>query len=166
MRMIDADKAVQELQDYYHGSYSEVQLAPYQVDRWLEKRPTAMRWIPTGEQMPEDNITVLAAVSSIDAGPFVTIAWRDNHEWKFHADDDIPDYAEVVAWMELPEYAPAQEEKKDMPKTLDAHWIINFPCGPDGEHNFMCSSCGKHSWTNTRYCPYCGAKMEKGWRSR
>lgn len=166
MRMIDADKAVQELQDYYHGSYSEVQLAPYQVDRWLEKRPTVMRWIPAREQMPENHTAVLATVSSVDAGTFVTVAWRDNHEWEFYADDDIPADAEVIAWMEIPEPAPAQEEKKDVPKTLDSHWIINFPCGPDGEHNFMCSSCGKHSWVNTRYCPYCGAKMEKGWRSR
>lgn len=39
MRLIDADKAVQELQDFYHGSYSEVQIAPYQVDRWIEQQP-------------------------------------------------------------------------------------------------------------------------------
>lgn len=45
-----------------------------------------------------------------------------------------------------------------------AHWIIDFPLGINGEHNFVCSSCGIHSWLNTEYCPHCGAKMEKGWK--
>lgn len=168
MRLINADKAVEELRDYYHGCYSDAQLSPYQVYRWLEKQPTVMRWISTKEQMPEDNIAVLVIMFSVYAGTYETVAWRDNHAWEFYADDDIPSDAEVVAWMELPEPdpAPAHEEKSDMPKTVVPHWIINFPCGPDGEHNFVCSSCGKQAWANTRYCPYCGAKMEKGWRSR
>lgn len=109
MRLVDANKMVEDLKDFYHGCYSEVQLAPYQVDRWIEQQPTVMRWIPTEEKLPDDNISVLVTLSSIDNGTFVTVAWRDNRAWKFYADDDIPADAEVVAWMELPGPAPAQK---------------------------------------------------------
>ena len=46
----------------------------------------------------------------------------------------------------------------------EAHWTIDYPLGINGEHNFVCSSCGIHSWLNTEYCPHCGAKMAKGWK--
>lgn len=46
----------------------------------------------------------------------------------------------------------------------EAHWTIDYPLGMNGEHNFVCSSCGIHSWLNTEYCPHCGAKMAKGWK--
>ena len=48
----------------------------------------------------------------------------------------------------------------------EAHWTIDYPLGINGEHNFVCSSCGIHSWLNTEYCPHCGAKMAKGWRGK
>lgn len=43
MRLVDANKMVEDLQDFYHGGYSEAQIAPYQVDRWIEQQPTVMR---------------------------------------------------------------------------------------------------------------------------
>lgn len=49
-------------------------------------------------------------------------------------------------------------------RTAEAHWTIDYPLGINGEHNFVCSSCGIHSWLNTEYCPHCGAKMAKGWK--
>lgn len=49
-------------------------------------------------------------------------------------------------------------------RAAEAHWTIDYPLGINGEHNFVCSSCGIHSWLNTEYCPHCGAKMAKGWK--
>lgn len=49
-------------------------------------------------------------------------------------------------------------------RTAEAHWTIDYPLGINGEHNFVCSACGIHSWLNTEYCPHCGAKMAKGWK--
>jgi len=95
---------------YYPGFEDEfIRQLPDQVDRCIKQQATMMRWIPAEEKPPEDNITVLVTLSSIDNGTFVTVAWRDNNAWEFYADDDIPADAEVVAWMELP--CPAQAQK-------------------------------------------------------
>lgn len=40
MRPIDADELSRKIQDEYHGSYSEVQIAPYQIDRMIDAQPT------------------------------------------------------------------------------------------------------------------------------
>ena len=40
MRLIDANAFSRKMQDDFHGCYSEIQLAPYQVDRMLDNQPT------------------------------------------------------------------------------------------------------------------------------
>lgn len=40
MRPIDADELSRKIQDVYHGSYSDVQIAPYQIDRMIDAQPT------------------------------------------------------------------------------------------------------------------------------
>lgn len=39
-RLIDADEFSRKMQDDFHGCYSEIQLAPYQVDKILDNQPT------------------------------------------------------------------------------------------------------------------------------
>ena len=113
--VVDVPDDVAKMCKGYGSTFSHViateWLAPDQADHGIEKQPTVMRWIPTEEKLPEDNITVLVTLSSIDNGTFVTVAWRDNNAWEFYADDDIPADAEVVAWMPLPENYKEKEEK-------------------------------------------------------
>ena len=40
MRLIDANAFSRKMQDNFHGCYSEIQLAPYQVDRMFDNQPT------------------------------------------------------------------------------------------------------------------------------
>ena len=40
VRLIDADELSNKIQDEYHGSYSEIQIAPYQIDRMIDDMPT------------------------------------------------------------------------------------------------------------------------------
>lgn len=119
MRLVDGDKMVEDLQDFYHGCYSEVQLAPYQVDRWIEQQPTVMRWIPVEERMPENGKYVL--VSCVDAGDdgvhrytwvaawdfddFADAGWS----WRFPECDDP--CVDIVAWMPLPGIYGKEEER-------------------------------------------------------
>lgn len=113
--VVDVPEDVAKMCKEYGSTYSHViateWLDPYQVGHGIEKQPAVMRWIPTEGKLPEDNITVLVTLSSIDNGTFVTVAWRDNNAWKFYADDDIHADAEVVAWMPLPENYKEKEEK-------------------------------------------------------
>lgn len=119
MRLIDADKAVQELQDYYHGCYSEVQLAPYQVDRWITQQPTVMAWIPVTERMPERRQFVLVSGLNIsDDGVYRCISlafWDyddtadDGWSWRFPEGDDV-DF-EVLTWM--PRISLSETRKKE-----------------------------------------------------
>lgn len=44
------------------------------------------------------------------------------------------------------------------------YWIIKFPLGIDGEHNYQCSECGYVQWTRSKYCSHCGATMDEGWQ--
>ena len=117
MRLIDADKAVRDLQDYYHGCYSEVQLAPYQVDRWIEQQPTAMCWISVEERMPEKGKYVLVSACD-DLGDVVYryawIAYWDFDDfadagwsWRFPDGDGLG--VDIVAWMPLPEIYKKEE---------------------------------------------------------
>lgn len=41
-----------------------------------------------------------------------------------------------------------------------AHWDIDFPRMNPNFPEYVCSSCGMHSWAKTKYCPDCGAKMD------
>ena len=52
-------------------------------------------------------------------------------------------------------------DKNRRVKVRHAHWIIHFRRGGYIEPSFMCSSCGKRSWSRTNYCPYCGALMDE-----
>lgn len=110
MRLIDADKAVRDLQDFYHGCYSEVQLAPYQVDRWIEQQPTVMRWIPVEERMPEPCKHVIVSYFTVTKCFGTThyvseAAWNPIFGWNFN---ERPDW-HVVAWMPLPEIYEKEE---------------------------------------------------------
>lgn len=40
MRPIDADALSRKIQDEYRGSYSEVQISPYKIDRMIDAQPT------------------------------------------------------------------------------------------------------------------------------
>jgi len=118
MRLVDANKMVEDLQDFYHGGYSEAQIAPYQVDRWIEQQPTVMRWIPVEESMPERGKYVLVSCVDDHAGVerYVWVAVWDYDDyadsgwsWRFPECDDP--CVDIVAWMPLPEIYKEKEEK-------------------------------------------------------
>lgn len=133
MRLIDADKAVQELQDFYHGSYSEVQIAPYQVDRWIEQQPTV------------DAVT-LADIIEVE---------KERNYWHDLADS----YERTILKLNnaLQESVPVRHGK-----WIDAV-IPNDSGGLPVEVCNQCNTFYPLAFTGggMRYCPNCGAKMDE-----
>ena len=65
--------------------------------------------------------------------------------------------SEFIRWIDE---APTMEIKA----VTHGYWIIKFPLGINGEHNFQCSECGYRQWTRSNYCSHCGATMDEGWK--
>ena len=123
MRLIDADKAVQELQDFYHDSYSEVQIAPYQVDRWIEQQPTV------------DAVT-LADIIEVE---------KERNYWHDLSDS----YERTILKLNraLRESAPVRHGKW-IDETFEPWGLVHHPfkCNICGEHaeysSLYCPNCG------------------------
>lgn len=69
----------------------------------------------------------------------------------------ITTFDQIARWIDE---APTVEIKA----VTHGYWIIKFPLGIDGEHNYQCSECGYVQWTRSNYCSHCGATMDEGWQ--
>lgn len=76
------------------------------ADAWDEltnaimQLPSAQRWIPCSERLPDINSDVLATLECGD----LTYAWRfDDNYWCICEGDSTATTSEILAWMPLPE---------------------------------------------------------------
>ena len=113
MRLIDADRLVQEIDPMYVAKKGIVAdtfaEGCIQFEKLVKQQPTVSQWIPVSERLPEEDgeylVTWMMATKSIgDIRPFIGI-WEYEEGWGF----DKPDYVNwyddvrVTAWMEPPE---------------------------------------------------------------
>ena len=79
------------------------------IANWLEKVPSAQRWIPCSERLPKkDGRYQVTRYDYVTNTEFIDILWyEENLWWNRHSTGD---YA-VIAWMPLPE--PYQEGEQE-----------------------------------------------------
>ena len=111
MRLIDADMLLTkartflekaETNAYYTGS-REVKADWDDAMRLIKEMPTASRWIPCSERLPDDRTEVIVSCHD-DSGdtPFdyTSCGWMITDGEYWIVDNDINNF--VVAWMPLP----------------------------------------------------------------
>ena len=86
------------------------------IANWLEKVPSAQRWIPCSERLPEEygNYLITTHDGNVDIG---TIDPKKKGVWSACDSDGFYWLREVIAWMPLPEPYRAErrtDEKKDI----------------------------------------------------
>ena len=98
--LISRQAAINTLNDEYHGMISDESMKIYQIINWLSELPSAQRWIPVSERLPEVNTRCLCTYehkegTCIDFGLYMKRGWF---------------VSGVTAWMPLPK--PYKEERK------------------------------------------------------
>lgn len=120
---IDALKAHEDYKGYLHGDFEEI----------LEALPSAQRWIPCSERLPEDleevNVTWVNHIPEpyydfLKDNPFTGSAVYYRGEWFWYSSrcvdilaeygtngmDKVDDGIEITAWMPLPEPFKGEQE--------------------------------------------------------
>lgn len=109
-RLIDAEKLVKYYRDEYHGGYSEIQLAPYEVVNIIEEQSTVDskdNWIPCSEGLPKERDSIFAKFKG-------TSTWN-NAMFEKTSDD-------VNVTIEFPN----GERMTRTMHTTDGKWNLNF----------------------------------------
>ena len=119
MRLIDADALIEKCGEWYTEEGSEVGFIGT-LKQLLDKQPTVNQWIPCSERLPKkERATYLICTES---GYMYSCRWTNDmyglglHEWSewgWHI-MDMPQYAKVVAWMEMEPWKGADDEREDI----------------------------------------------------
>ena len=120
--LISRQAAIEIIQSMYPGMPRvpwmlknwQKQYEPYiRLEEEIQNLPSAQRWIPVTERLPEDDVQVLCT----DSEGFVYIAWHCDYDilektkcWCDVHYCSLPE-DDIIAWMPLPEpYAERREE--------------------------------------------------------
>ena len=106
MRLIDADKLLQDIKDYH--------LSDGMFQHWVEVQPIiedrpARRWVPLTEALPEDGTWNLFT----DGQRISLERYKQDAEDHFYPAGRYFDLTEAVAWMELPKEAWTLPEPRE-----------------------------------------------------
>lgn len=99
MELIDRDKAIEAILEYYDES--DMDEARYMIENvWLKDVPTVNKWIPCSERLPEAYGEYLVTCEpDLPYRGHKTITDKD--DYFAYGWDDYGD--KVIAWMPLPE---------------------------------------------------------------
>ena len=91
-------------------SVMEIILMPQNVSiieqlEMLKKLPSAQKWIPVTERLPENDVEVIATGVYMDHNQYVEIASCNDGRWSSYMDEYKvnPTLHKIIAWMPLPE---------------------------------------------------------------